>query len=321
MHERENALNQWLVTLLPDKAYELNSLCSDASFRRYFRLQYDGLSRVVMDAPPAKESLEPFIQVAQTLSQFGVPTPEILAQDQQQGFLLLGDFGDQLLLHSLTKDNADLYYKKAITTLLKIQTCSTAGLAAFDHAFMLKEMNLCNEWFFEAYLNLNLNINEQELVQNTMQWIAAELAQQAQVFIHRDYHSRNLMLIENNALGVIDFQDAMRGPITYDLVSLLKDCYISWPRAKVLAWIEFFYNNNPLAQTQSLSEFIRAFDLCGIQRHLKVLGVFGRLKLRDNKNGYIKDLPLTLKYVLDCAESYTELRPLFELIQKRVYLP
>ena len=270
--------------------------------------------------------MKPFIHIAQTLEQADVHTPKILAMDLQQGFLLLSDFGDQLLLNMLHPETANHYYQHAIKTLFKIQSCPIDDpmLNLFNHEFMLKEMNLCPEWFLKAYLALELSKEENVLLQKTIEWIAAEVAKQPLTFIHRDYHSRNLMLLNNEteiALGVIDFQDAMRGPLTYDLVSLLKDCYISWPRARILEWVEFFHTQNALASTYSLAEFIRAFDLCGLQRHLKVLGIFCRLHLRDNKPGYLKDLPLTLKYVLECTETYEELHPLFHFLQMRVYLP
>lgn len=323
MHERENALKVWLKNIIKQDDFNLTPLAGDASFRRYFRLEYNNLTWVVMDAPPDKEELEPFIHIATVLTQANVLTPEILAVDKEQGFLLLSDFGDQLLLGKLNTENSNNFYQVAITTLNKIQNCSITDtkLLSFDKAFMLKEMGLCSEWFFNAYLSLNLQEEEQLLIKNTINWIAEEVSQQPIVFIHRDYHSRNLMITNNQQLGVIDFQDAMRGPLAYDLVSLLKDCYISWPRAKVLEWVTYFYTNTPKAQTYSLPEFIRAFDLCGLQRHLKVLGIFSRLYLRDNKPGYLKDLPLTLNYVLECTEIYEELHPFFHLIQKRVFLP
>ncbi len=323
MHERENALKEWLTTILKQPEFTLAPLAGDASFRRYFRLQYNGLSRIVMDAPPTKETLEPFIHVARTLQQAQVLVPEILGINLQEGFLLLSDLGDQLLLNKLHHDTVDQYYRQAMQALLKIQTCpiDDPQLPSFDQNFMLKEMSLCLEWFFNAYLKLTLTPEETDLLEYSMEWIAAEVSQQPLTFIHRDYHSRNLMVIAPGAdLGVIDFQDAMKGPITYDLVSLLKDCYISWPRSKTLGWVEHFYQQNALAQQYSLTQFIRAFDLCGIQRHLKILGVFCRLHLRDNKPGYLKDLPLTLKYVLECAEIYPELHPLFNFLQTRVYL-
>jgi len=326
MHVRENALKEWLAQTTKQQDFILTPLAGDASFRRYFRMQYNNLSYVVMDAPPGKEDLKPFIHIAQVLGQAQVHSPQIHAMDLQQGFLLLSDLGDQLLLNVLQDQTVDHYYQQAIRTLFKIQSCSVndPDLAAFDSTFMLKEMNLCNEWFLKGYLGLTLQQDENQLVQHAMEWVASEVAKQPLTFIHRDYHSRNLMLLNDEAepsLGVIDFQDAMRGPITYDLVSLLKDCYISWPRAQVLEWVTFFHTQNKLAQTHSLAEFIRAFDLCGLQRHLKVLGVFSRLHLRDNKPGYLKDLPLVLKYVLECTETYEELHPLFNFLQMRVYLP
>lgn len=326
MYVRENALKEWLIDVIKCNDFILTPLAGDASFRRYFRIKYNGLTQVVMDAPPGKEDVEPFVHIAQMLTKAGVLTPEILAMNKEQGFLLLSDFGDQLLLDKLLPQTANDYYHESINTLLKIQECPITDptLPSFDKAFMLKEMNVCPEWFFNAYLSLKLNEDEALLMQHTMDWIANELSSQPLVFIHRDYHSRNLMLVNSQSgtsLGVIDFQDAMRGPLTYDLVSLLKDCYISWPRARILEWVEFFHSHCALANNYTLPEFIRAFDLCGLQRHLKVLGVFCRLYLRDNKSGYLKDLPLTLNYVIECTEIYEELHPLYEFFQKRVYLP
>lgn len=326
MHERENALKEWLTSILKQNNFVLTPLAGDASFRRYYRLHYDNLTQVVMDAPPKKENLLSFIHITQKLEQTNVCTPKILASNMQQGFLLLSDLGDQLLLNVLNSETVHQHYLNAIQTLLRIQSCDINDpmLAPFDYQFMVQEMNLCLEWFFKAYLALELSTDETALLHHSMDWIATNIAKQPILFIHRDYHSRNLMLVPHHSestLGVIDFQDAMRGPITYDLVSLLKDCYISWPRTQVLQWVEFFYTQNALAQTYSLTEFIRAFDLCGLQRHLKVLGVFSRLHLRDNKPGYLKNLPLTLNYILECTEIYSELHPLLHFLQTRVYLP
>ena len=323
MHDRENALKEWLTNTLNSSTFILQALTSDASFRKYYRVQCNGISQIVMDAPPDKEGLNAFIHIAQVLSKSGVLTPEILAQDLQQGFLLLSDFGDKLLLDCLNSTSCDKYYNEATNVLLKIQQCPIDDpmLPSFDQKFMLQEMNLCSEWFFKRYLSLKLSDTEHELFNNTIKEIASALAQLPQVFMHRDYHSRNIMMVNKQQMAVIDFQDAVRGPVAYDLVSLLKDCYISWPRTKVLEWVELYYRRCPHVSDYSLKEFIHAFDLCGLQRHLKVLGIFSRLKLRDNKPGYLKDLPLTLKYVLDCSEIYEEFRPLNNLLQKRVYLP
>lgn len=326
MHERENALKEWLKDTLDTQHFKLTPLAGDASFRRYFRLNYNELSQVVMDAPPGKEDLKPFIDVARMLEQINVPAPKIIAINQSAGFLILSDLGDKLLLPELNKESVDAYYTEAIQIILKMQQypLSVAKRPSFDSAFMLKEMNLCREWFFQAYLGLNLTEEEVTVIDGSMQWLAGEIAKQPRVFIHRDYHSRNLMVssqTHDHALAVIDFQDAMGGPLLYDLVSLLKDCYISWPRDVVLKWVAFFYNHSPHTQIYTLPELIKTFDLCGLQRHLKVLGVFCRLYLRDGKDGYLGDLPLTLKYVVECCESYPELHPLFNVFQNRVQLP
>jgi N-acetylmuramate 1-kinase len=326
MHVRENALKEWLIHILKQQDFHMTPLAGDASFRRYFRVQLNGQSWIVMDALPEKEDLKPFIHIAQTLMQATVHTPQIIAMDLNQGFLLLSDFGDRLLLNVLHVEAPDSYYQQAINTLFQIQSCTINDpkLASFDKTHMIQEMSLCSEWFFKAYLALNLNADETALMQQTIESIATEVTKQPLTFIHRDYHSRNLILCEEHEepiLGVIDFQDAMRGPITYDLVSLLKDCYIAWPRTKVLEWVKFYYTQQPLVQDYSLADFIRAFDFCGLQRHLKVLGIFCRLYLRDNKPGYLKDLPLTLKHVLECAETYEELHSFFHFLQMRVFLP
>ncbi|RUR12447.1 aminoglycoside phosphotransferase family protein [Legionella sp. km772] len=323
MHERESALKEWLKQVIPYPNFNLTPLTGDASFRRYFRVQYQNTSLIVMDAPPGKEDLKPFINISKVLTQAQVPTPELIAMDVEQGFLLLSDLGDVLLLNELNKNTATDYYQKAINTLLMMQKISTkdSQIPAFDKAFMLKEMSLCPDWFLKNYLALELKPIEEQLMINTMDWLADEVAQQPLVFIHRDYHSRNIMVQESASLAVIDYQDAMQGPLTYDLVSLLKDCYISWPREQVLEWLNYFYEHQPLAQVYSEEEFIRAFDLCGLQRHLKVLGIFSRLYLRDGKAGYLANLPLTLQYVLQCAETYEELHPFFHFLQNRVYLP
>lgn len=324
MHKRENALEDWLVNTIKLKDFSIHPLAGDASFRRYFRLHTAHSTMIVMDAPPEKEALDSFISIAEILAQAQIAVPKIIAANYEEGFLLLEDFGDKLLLHVLDNDHVHPYYTEAINSLFKMQSTIQANqLPAFNQEFMRKEMNLCPEWFFKQYLGLHLTEKEQQLIHNTIHLLATEVAKQPSIFIHRDYHSRNLMIInqDTHALGIIDFQDAMYGPLTYDLVSLLKDCYIAWPREKVLEWVSYFHAHSPYAQSYSLAEFIRAFDFCGLQRHLKVLGVFCRLHLRDNKSGYLADLPLTLNYVLECAEIYEELHPLFHFLQTRVYLP
>lgn len=328
MHARQNALNKWLKDILGDTAFTLTPLAGDASFRRYFRMKQGETTRVVMDAPPDKENIEPFLNVSHILTAGGIHTPTVYAVEEAQGFILLEDLGDELLFHTLSPNNVDELYHAAITTLLTIQQCPTAGpngtLPLFDKAFMLQELALFREWFLHRHLAISLTAEDEHLLAETFDWLTEQLKTQPQVFIHRDYHSRNLMLLrKNNALelGIIDYQDAMRGPFTYDLVSLLKDCYVQWPRAHVNRWLADVYERLPTAEDYSLATFIQAFDLCGLQRHLKVLGVFCRLYLRDNKPGYLRDLPLTFNYTMACLESYPELQTLHRFMQQKVFEP
>lgn len=326
MHTRQNELNKWLENLFGNTPFTLVPLAGDASFRRYFRLHYNDQTRVVMDAPPNKETITSFISIGNKLAEIGIHTPAILAVEYTKGFILLDDLGDELLLRALSRDKADPLYTAAMTTLLHLQQCPTNHplLPDFDKAFMLKEISLFREWFLQAYLGLQLSASESLLLEETFNWLTTQIEAQPQVFIHRDYHSRNLIVVSDTNvidIGVIDFQDAMRGPFTYDLVSLLKDCYIQWPREQVIHWLTHFYHKLHISDEWTLTEFTRSFDLCGLQRHLKVLGIFCRLHLRDSKTTYLRDLPLTFNYVNACLESYSELHPLYHFMQERVYLP
>lgn len=321
MHTRESALNKWLQQTLNQQPFQLQALTGDASFRRYYRVRYDTISRIVMDAPPEKEALEPFMRIAALLRAENINTPLIHASDEEKGFALLDDFGDILLYEKLRGDNTDLLYKLAMMQITRMQLCS-APLPVFDKAFILKELSIFQEWFLQGWLGLDLTTEEHYLINQTYDYLADELMRQPQTFVHRDYHSRNIMLVNQETnLGIIDFQDAMRGPFTYDLVSLLKDCYIKWPKEQVYAWVDSFYRQSPAAQLWSLADFKRGFQLCGLQRHLKVLGVFSRLHLRDNKSGYLKDLPLTLTYVLDCLQDHKELHGFYQFMLQRIKLP
>lgn len=320
MQIRQDTLNQWLNTQLTNKPFTLTPLTSDASFRRYFRLSTDTGTLVVMDAPPDKETMAPFIHVSNLLKTTNILTPAIHAADTNQGFALLDDLGDTLFLKALTSCNQDYLYSMAINTLLEMQKCSTIALPAFNTQHMLNEMMLFPEWFLTAYLGLTLSASEHQLLSTTFNYLSNRLNKQPQVFIHRDYHSRNLMLMLNETtpnLSVIDFQDAMLGPITYDLVSLLKDCYIKLPESAYCDFASLYYQHQPLVQTWSFQEFLNEVDFCGLQRHLKVLGIFCRLHLRDNKSNYLQDLPLTLDYTLSCLRKHTEFEPLLDFMEKR----
>jgi aminoglycoside/choline kinase family phosphotransferase len=321
MSTRENALNEWLATTQNLSSFTLSPLAGDASFRRYFRLKTLESSFIIMDAPPEKEGLLTFIQISQLLAEHNIHTPHITAFDLEQGFAILEDLGDMLLYHQRSAENTPARYKASLDTLITIQSTPSLALPRFDIPFMLQEMSLFQTWFLEAWLGLTLKTSEKKQLTQTLQQIATHLSLQPQCFIHRDYHSRNLLIIGNQSppeIGVIDFQDAMHGPFTYDLVSLIKDCYIHWPEEQQLQWITYFYHHLPSTHGWSLTEFEHGVHWCGLQRHLKVLGVFSRLHLRDHKSTYLQDLPLTLHHTLTCLEKYDAFSPILELMQERV---
>jgi aminoglycoside/choline kinase family phosphotransferase len=322
MQTRQNELNEWLKTIMGNTHYTITPLAGDASFRRYYRLYAEGITQIVMDAPPEKEAIGPFIHICHILREAGVHAPLVVAAENKQGFMLLEDFGDLSLLAQVSTSNADALYSSAMATLRHIQQCPTVNLPHFNQSFMLQEISLFSEWFIDAYLGIDLNEQDQHMFAQTFDWLCTEISKQPQVFIHRDYHSRNIMVITETPevdLGIIDFQDAMLGPIGYDLVSLLKDCYIQWPVSQVHHWVTHFYNQSGLHTQCTEAEFIRWFDLCGLQRHLKVLGIFCRLHLRDKKDSYLKNLPLTVHYFKSCLQQYEELKPFYEWIQHHVH--
>lgn len=324
MHTRQNTLNKWLANLFEGQSFTLTPITGDASFRNYLRLNCDDTSYIVMDAPPDKESILPFLDIARRLTIKNIHAPQVHAYEAQLGFILLEDFGDKQLLNVLTTVNADIYYESAMQILLSMQTCTTLepSLPLFNQAFMLQELQLFQTWFLQQYLQLSLTQAQQQLLTDSFAWLVNEIANQPQVFIHRDYHSRNLMVISpgNLDMGVLDFQDAMIGPITYDLVSLLKDCYIQWPQERIRQWLSYFYNHLQNTQHLSFTAFTRAFDLCGLQRHLKVLGIFSRLYIRDDKPTYLQNLPRIFNYINDCFENHNMLKPFSQFMQQTVYL-
>jgi len=323
MSLRQNALNEWLLHTHQLTDYTLTPLAGDASFRRYFRLKTQDKRYIIMDAPPDRENLALFISVSQILKTQGIHVPDIAAFDTLNGFALLEDLGDTLLSTHLCADNQQTRYRAALNTLIQIQQCplENAELPYFDIAFMTQEMNLFKTWFLEGLLHITLTPAEEKELMTTFNRIASNLIEQPKRFIHRDYHSRNLMIIEQQGafnIGVIDFQDAMVGPFTYDLASLIKDCYIDWPEEIRQPWVSYFYHHLPDSEGWSFDEFQQGLDWCGLQRHLKVLGVFSRLHLRDNKSTYLKDLPLTLKHALHCITQYDVFYFLQEIIETRI---
>jgi len=327
MQNRESALHQWLKSIYPKMDYTLTPLAGDASFRRYYRFHQNELSLIVMDAPPDKINITPFVYVRALLAEQGILTPQIYALDEKLGFALLEDFGDILLRDALQQQNSQPLYQTAIQTLIQMQQLRRSQqplqLEAFDQAFMLQELSLFHEWFLQRYLGLNLQEKEHQLLDETFQMLTTNIANQPQVLVHRDYHSRNIMILNQDPhtppkFGIIDFQDAVLGPITYDLVSLLKDCYIHLPREQLLGWLQYYYDQTNLDTRYSFAAFQQAFDWCGLQRHLRILGTFSRLHLRDAKSNYLQDLPRTYQYVTTCMAAYPEFQVFSKWLQQRV---
>lgn len=310
MDPRLSALSLWLQDYFSTEII-LQPITNDASFRRYFRLQQPTKNYIVMDAPPPQEDCHPFVAIDHLFAAQGLHVPSIYAQDLQQGFLLLEDFGDRQFAHELLERPNQLY-QQALTTLLQLQRCCDKEkiLPLYDANFLQQELNLLQPWFLERHLGLSLTAQQQQLLQALFQQLLDNALQQPQVCVHRDYHSRNLMLLNQDALGILDFQGAVIGPITYDAVSLLRDCYIAWPTHQVTQWVSYYLQQ--LQQQQQLvdittAQFMRWFDLMGLQRHLKVLGIFTRLYYRDNKDLYLTDLPRVLNYVVEVSNRYSEL--------------
>ena len=311
-------VKRWLSTT-PYHDYEIEVASVDASFRRYFRLRKAKISLILMDASLEKESLAPFIDVTERLLAVGVHAPQILEMNLDAGFLILEDLGDLQLLAALKPLNYLNSYSLALEEILKMQQAETTGLPLYDKAFLNFEMTLMQTWFLEQYVELELDKNDINCIQNSLDIISAEVLKQPQgYFVHRDFHSRNIMVRQDGVLGVIDYQDAMNGALTYDLVSLLRDLYIELPKEMVIQLVLAFRDIS--APDVDDATFIRWFDFMGLQRHIKVLGIFARLYLRDGKDGYLKDLPLTLQYTLDVAAKYPETEALHELLSK-VRLP
>lgn len=306
---RLTALCAWLNSVLKTSDITPTPLVGDASFRRYFRLQMQGRSLIAMDAPPELENSQSFVNVAQCFSASGIRVPTIYATDLAQGFLLLEDLGDKLYLRELTADNADVLYQNALASLLQIHRCqevSVHTLPHFDTAFIERELYAFQEWFLAKYLQVQL---PQQVLTDAFAVLAASAAEQPQVCVHRDYHSRNLLVLEQNEVGVLDFQDAVWGPITYDAVSLLRDCYIAWPKERVYSWILNFYQctcDAGLIANIPVDQFIRWFDLMGMQRHMKAIFIFARKYLRDSTPMYLADIPRALTYILDVSARYPE---------------
>jgi len=319
--ERKQLLMQWLKGVLKTDEFSCELASSDASFRRYFRVLVSDKSYIVMDAPPSKEDCTSFIAISDLLLANKVNAPTIYHQSLTQGFLLLSDFGSMNFLEALNDQTAGRLYHDAVQVIHEMHQIPVQekGLAQYDIALLQQEMDLFSAWFLDELLAIKLSVKEAGTLAAIQQKLADSAIQQPQVFVHRDYHSRNLMLTSANNPGVIDFQDAVIGPISYDLVSLYRDCYIAWPEQQVYAWLDEFLvqrQQRGCADTFSTSQFYQWFDWMGVQRHMKAIGIFSRLLLRDRKPGYLQDIPRTLNYVNKVCKRYDELQPLAQLIDE-----
>ena len=316
--QRQKQLTDWLSSLYPDTKFTIAPASADASFRRYFRATFaDGTTRVVMDAPPQHEDCKPFLHVGKLFEDAGTHVPHVYAQDLSQGFLLLSDLGNTTYLQALKTETAAQLYGAATDALINIQLASKPGeLPPYDEALLRRELNLFPEWYIAKHLGVTLSDKQQAKLEEVFKRILANNLAQPCVYVHRDYHSRNLMLTDPNP-GILDFQDAVYGPITYDLASLFKDAYIRWEEEEIMDWLIRYWEKARAAGLpvrEDFGEFYRDYEMMGAQRHIKVLGIFARLYHRDGKDGYLKDMPLVMEYLHKACERYIDLKPLLNIL-------
>jgi aminoglycoside/choline kinase family phosphotransferase len=343
MQDRAAARLAWARGILGAPGLTLTSASADASFRSYWRTQQQDHSWIVMDSPPAQEDPRPWLEIGARLSAAGLHVPTVQAQDLEQGFLLIEDLGSQLYLPALNDGTVDVLYGDALDALLRMQRdVDVTGMQPYDHAFLQRELEIMPEWFLGRHLAHTPSCEEWDVLEAAFTALLHNALAQPQCFVHRDYHSRNLLIVEHDrprsiaqrlsshgtmipgllSPGIIDFQGALVGPITYDLASLLRDCYIAWERERVEGWVEVYRRRLQAAQLIDAAvdrqHFLRWFDLIGLQRHIKVLGIFCRLCYRDGKPGYLDDLPRVYDYVIDVAGRYPELADFVALLQRCV---
>jgi N-acetylmuramate 1-kinase len=318
MSDRLEQMHAWIRDQLRMRDYTVLPASEDASFRRYFRLRENTRSFIIMDAPPDREDSHPYVSISQRMHSAGLHVPVVHASDFQAGFLLLSDLGNTLYLDVLARNNVQQLYADALDALRIMQQDTMAqGIPDYDENLLMAEMNLFSDWLLASHLGIELNSSRQAAVKQSFNYLVQAALEQPRCFVHRDYHSRNLMVCPDQNPGIIDFQDAVFGPVTYDLVSLLKDCYIKWPRQDINEWVRYFFTRAGPRDTD-LTTYRRWFDLMGVQRQLKASGIFARLYHRDHKAGFLKDIPRTLSYILDLEDDYPQLRFLIDLIRHEV---
>ena len=318
--DRQQQIQTWLAGLFPDRPVALVPASADASFRRYFRFALDdGTTRIVMDAPPQQEDIRPWLSVQRQLHAAGVHVPAIEAENLQQGFLLISDLGETTYLQCLNNDNANALYTDALDALISIQRIARPeGLPDYDAALLGRELALFPDWFLDRHHQMALSDAERNKLNLLFERIIERNLAEPRVFVHRDFHSRNLMQAAPNP-GVIDFQDAVWGPISYDAVSLLKDAYIQWDEEQTLDWLIRYWEKarkQGVPMPDDFADFFASYEWMGVQRHLKVLGIFARLFHRDGKDAYLKELPRVTSYLRKACERYGELRPLLRLLDR-----
>lgn len=342
MPQRIEQIKHWLETELQADIHSFAPASNDASFRRYFRVVFNntvaaqaaGLPFIIMDAPPEKETIAPFVALASRLEATGIHVPHIYAVNEASGFIMMSDLGNTAYLSLLNSklnsesgsERADKLYADAMSALVIMQLGMSQfiqkqmiELADYDASRLKAEMDLLPDWYIKVHCQQKINAAEQAVLDQAMSRLIESAQEQPQVFVHRDYHSRNLMFYAEHNPGVIDFQDAVIGPITYDLVSLLRDSYIAWPDDKVYAWVEQYRQmllREELLETDNKEQFIRWFDWMGIQRQLKVVGIFCRLNYRDGKSNYLNDIPQTLDYLFKVCARYSEFEALLQLLTR-----
>jgi len=338
MTERFTQLLHWLetCTVLKDKVYDVPKPASnDASFRRYYRLEIQNVSMgeatsyIIMDAPPTHEDCKPFIQVSDALAKLGLNVPQVLAQDLAQGFLLLTDLGQATYFSVLDESNAETLYRDAFDALIILQSNGNNfanQLPLYDSTLLQTEINLFPDWLLNQHLQIDANLKNTQAWAKSADFLIKSALKQPQVAVHRDYHSRNLMVTDVNKgqgknPGILDYQDAVKGPLTYDAVSMIRDCYLVWPADQVKEWQREYFLKLVQAQLVTSNEwgaFVQSMDWMGVQRHLKAAGIFARLYHRDGKEGYLNDIPDTVQYIVNIASQYSELAELAKWIEQKV---
>ena len=327
MDRRKQIIHDWIESLYPTDDYSLELASSDASFRRYFRLILNNSdhseSLIVMDAPPENEEITTFCRLGRRFHKLGLNVPHIMHTDEEQGLVLMTDLGCQHYLDNLNENTVERLYGDALGSLLTLQAGTFDApnfLPPYTSQLLRQEMDLFRQWYLTTHLGLETTNEEDKIMDEAWQLLIESAQEQPQLWVHRDFHSRNLMVTDVNNPGVIDFQDAVTGPITYDLVSLLKDCYIEWPMERVEDWVLGYHDlalQSGLLEKQDEKQFLRWFHHMGIQRHLKVAGIFARLSHRDGKHSYLDDIPLTMKYLLSALRNDPDLSDLYELVKSK----